>query len=148
MVRCRKCHRVLKNPEAQRKGIGPVCERKEGAKANHNETENGDQYEPYDGGNVWIERYEKGNYVGGIKSNVPRQVVRHSPAGYNFGYGGSGPADFAWNVLLLFCKYPHEAELLHQDFKWKFIAVESCDRLEIPREEIEAYILKNGAELK
>jgi len=28
-IHCRKCNRVLKNPDAIRKGIGPVCERRE-----------------------------------------------------------------------------------------------------------------------
>ena len=34
--------------------------------------------------------------------NVPRRHVHHSPTGWRWGYGGSGPADFALNVLALF----------------------------------------------
>ena len=34
--------------------------------------------------------------------NVPRRHVHHSPTGWRWGYAGSGPADFALNVLALF----------------------------------------------
>ncbi len=29
---------------------------------------------------------------------MPRIVVRHSPTGFNYGYGGSGPSDLALNL--------------------------------------------------
>ena len=32
-------------------------------------------------------------------TNVPHLVTHHSPAGYAWGYGGSGPADLALNIL-------------------------------------------------
>ena len=32
-------------------------------------------------------------------TNVPHLVVHHSPTGYEWGYGGSGPADLALNIL-------------------------------------------------
>lgn len=31
-------------------------------------------------------------------TNVPRFVTHHSPTGYEWGYGGSGPADLALNI--------------------------------------------------
>lgn len=31
------------------------------------------------------------------------RVVHHSPSGYEWGYGGSGPADLALNILHAFC---------------------------------------------
>ena len=34
-----------------------------------------------------------------VCTNVPHLVTHHSPAGYEWGYGGSGPADLALNVL-------------------------------------------------
>ena len=34
-----------------------------------------------------------------LVTNVPRLVTHHSPDGYEWGYGGSGPADFALNIL-------------------------------------------------
>ena len=32
-------------------------------------------------------------------TNVPQLVVYHSPTGYSWGYGGSGPGDLALNIL-------------------------------------------------
>ena len=32
-------------------------------------------------------------------TNVPHLVTHHSPTGYEWGYGGSGPADLALNIL-------------------------------------------------
>jgi hypothetical protein len=53
--------------------------------------------------------------------NVPRVFTRHSPDGYEWGYGGSGPAELALNILLLFADYA-TANPLYQDFKEEFLA--------------------------
>jgi len=34
-----------------------------------------------------------------LRCRMPQYVVQHSPDGYEWGYGGSGPADLALNVL-------------------------------------------------
>ncbi len=50
---------------------------------------------------------------------APSQKLRnHSPDGYNWGYGGSGPAQLALAIIL---ELTGEAEG-YQDFKWKYIA--------------------------
>jgi hypothetical protein len=59
--------------------------------------------------------------IGSARTNVPHKYVWHSPDGFEWGYGGSGPADFALNALALFLD-PGTARFLHQDFKWAFIA--------------------------
>lgn len=53
--------------------------------------------------------------------NVPRVFTRHSPDGYAWGYPGSGPAELALNILLLFADYA-TANPLYQDFKQEFLA--------------------------
>lgn len=53
--------------------------------------------------------------------SVPRRWVVHSPDGYSWGYGGSGPADLALNILGLFVP-PPEAWRLHQTFKFEKLA--------------------------
>jgi hypothetical protein len=53
-------------------------------------------------------------------------LVYHSPTGLEFGYGGSGPADTALNILALVVS-PKEANRLHQWFKEQML-------LKIPRE--------------
>jgi hypothetical protein len=50
----------------------------------------------------------------------PQRWIVHS-CGFEWGYGGSGPADLALNILGRFVT-PRTAWLLHQDFKWQFIA--------------------------
>lgn len=49
-------------------------------------------------------------------------AVLHSPTGYDWGYGGSGPADLALSILTHYLGDRHLAELLHQEFKWDFVA--------------------------
>ncbi len=47
--------------------------------------------------------------------------VLHSPTGFNWGYGGSGPADLARSILWdLLGAEPEPA--LYQDFKFEFVA--------------------------
>lgn len=33
--------------------------------------------------------------------SIPQRHIHHSPTGFEFGYGGSGPADLALNILAL-----------------------------------------------
>lgn len=161
MVRCRVCNRILKNPVAIEMGIGPVCARRVGAiksaMKDKNESDT-DQLVPYDGGDFWIERLESETITGpnmqtamlkhsasGIRSNVPRTIYKHSPTGYNFGYGGSGPADFALNVCMQLvhadAAYDH-----YQEFKSKFVAVgdSQAERLVIPRADAEQWFIERG----
>lgn len=49
-----------------------------------------------------------------------QRYTRHSN-GFEWGYGGSGPADLALNILALLVPI-EEANLMHQDFKWSVIA--------------------------
>lgn len=74
---------------------------------------------------------------GTVKTNVPHHVVHHSPDGYEWGYGGSGPADLALNIAesaLHALRWKGSrtecfdgtcfelAWILHQPLKWRFIA--------------------------
>lgn len=58
---------------------------------------------------------------GMAKTNIPHRIVRHSPTGFDWGHGGTGPADLALNILLWLDLSPEKADRLHQDFKWKFV---------------------------
>lgn len=58
----------------------------------------------------------------GIKLfNVIHVLVYHSPTGFEWGYGGSGPADLALNILAIFVP-PYWAWKYHQRFKERYIA--------------------------
>lgn len=72
----------------------------------------------------------------GAEEPFPQRVVYHSPDGYEWGYGGSGPSDLALNMLLDAMlaeelipdgdfspeNFPADVWVAHQDFKWAFIA--------------------------
>ncbi len=73
----------------------------------------------------------------GVETNVPHLCVSHSPSGYEWGYGGSGPADLALNIceyvlMKIGCKDEQQelfdgacfrlSWLIHQEFKWRIIS--------------------------
>jgi hypothetical protein len=62
-------------------------------------------------------------YVDGrlLRPDDSQQIRNHSPDGFKWGYGGSGPAQLALAILLLYV--PAETAQLHyQDFKFGYIA--------------------------
>jgi len=63
-----------------------------------------------------------------------KHIERHSPDGFNWGYGGSGPADTALSILTD-CLGSKQAEALHQLFKWAYVAMWS-DQFQITEKEI------------
>ncbi len=59
----------------------------------------------------------------GILSPIPsQQLWNHSPDGFNWGYGGSGPAQLALALLYDVTKDKEIALAHHQDFKWACVA--------------------------
>ena len=65
---------------------------------------------------IWIEDKKQG-----IENGRLRHHVYHSPTGHNWGYGGSGPAELAKDILWdYFGKEPTSE--LYQQFKWDFVA--------------------------
>lgn len=93
-----------------------------------------DKFMPYKSGDdIYMVRGDHG-----ITTNVVHSAVKHSPTGLEFGYGGSGPADMALNILLMFTT-KELAYSLYQQFKWKFIAVPG-NPLIIPVKDITNFI--------
>jgi len=62
-------------------------------------------------------------YINGVKLCVKdsKKVVNHSPVGFAWGYGGSGPAQLALAILLKFTN-KDVALKLYQKFKWHVIS--------------------------
>lgn len=63
---------------------------------------------------VWINGKE-------LMPGRSQKIVKHSPDGFNWGYGGSGPSQLALAILLRFLPN-HEALSHYQQFKWDVIA--------------------------
>lgn len=117
---CRSCKRPLRDPRSRGRGFGPVCwARTMSGEGAHQEGTNvilvAD--DPAAPGDVFFRALLDGS----VETNVAPVSLRHSPTGYAWGYGGSGPADLALNILLRFVG-PEEAWIHHQDFKWEFIS--------------------------
>jgi len=102
---CRKCGKPLSLPQSVERGFGAVC----WAKVNASKWDEGDEDSHFDyflpapplaEAIVWERRphgIQGHNYR--LYTNVPHLITRHSPDGYEWGYGGSGPADFALNIV-------------------------------------------------
>jgi hypothetical protein len=62
-------------------------------------------------------------YVDGkeLKPDESQKIRNHSPDGFNWGYGGSGPAQFALALLLLYVDQ-ETAQRYYQRFKFAWVA--------------------------
>ena len=68
--------------------------------------------------------------------------VWHSPAGFEWRYGGSGPADLALNILLEATGDRDFDAEHHQDFKWAFVAPMPFEGGRIEASKISEWIAK------
>jgi len=87
------------------------------------------------------------NSDGSLDNKKIRHIVRHSPDGFQWGYGGSGPADAALSILTHFVnfdspQFKEQIETLYQRFKFDFIA-QSPNNLYIEREGILKWLQEN-----
>lgn len=83
-------------------------------------------------------------FANGIKlSPVPSQRLHdHSPDGFEWGYGGSGPSQLALAILLDYFNDPDKALSCYQEFKWVFIATAPFDGFAITSIDIDAWYEK------
>ena len=68
-----------------------------------------------------------------------QRVWNHSPDGFNWGYGGSGPAQLALAILLDYTKDKEFVGRHYQEFKRQVVAGFG-DRWELSGEQIEQWI--------
>jgi hypothetical protein len=143
-MKCIVCGRTLRDPVSVSRRMGPVC-------FNRRLQTSGD-----DGGekaaDILLPPDPRGDIVlrriaGKPATNVPHYTSVHSPSGYEWGYAGSGPADLALNILMMFVD-PDEAERLHQEFKQAFIATLPEEGGVIKREDIEHWIAAHTGTLQ
>lgn len=60
--------------------------------------------------------------VNGMPLNPRLDLRNHSPAGFEWNYGGSGPTQLALAILADYLGDDQEALNLYQRFKWRVIA--------------------------
>jgi len=72
-----------------------------------------------DDGHIWVGWYSYGRW-----HSLPLRlsVRNHSPTGFNWGYGGSGPAQLALSLLCHATRNPELALSLYQQFKRAIVA--------------------------
>jgi hypothetical protein len=131
----------LRNSISIELGIGPVCR----AKIHFQDDEKQGvlfMVEKIDGfGDVWFDRSS-----GVPCTNVPRRITRHSnSSGFEWGYGGSGPADFALNILSVYIGQ-EMAEELYQEFKFEFIAQLPHEGGTLKREDVMRWVQEKGGQ--
>ena len=68
------------------------------------------------------EGYAAAVFVNGRPLNPRLDLWNHSPTGFEWGYGGSGPAQLSLALLADHLGDDHRAVELHQDFKWAVVA--------------------------
>ena len=104
-----------------------------------------------------IFRGEKQEQVGGCTVHIENdghttelslvksfEVVNHSPAGFQWGYGGSGPAQLAAAILYETTNDPELTQRYYQDFKFAHVAKWE-DTFEITELEIHDWLRWVGA---
>lgn len=152
-IQCARCGRALKSPKAREIGYGMVCWRKiqgEMARDQRNADDSiiitptiTDGYAGARGpdGSVKVVRIRNG-----VQEPL-RHLVHHSPDGFNWGYGGSGPADLARSIIgdVTGDENPHPA--IYQPFKWEFVSSWG-NRWEISLDEIRAWLEKRKAAIE
>lgn len=71
----------------------------------------------------------------------PRLDLRnHSPSGFEWGYGGSGPAQLALAILANHMANSEQALELYQSFKWEVITKLPMESWALTSDEIESAI--------
>lgn len=75
-----------------------------------------------------------------LEPGASQRLVNHSPDGFAWGYGGSGPAQLALAILLEAGVDAATANGLHQAFKWAFLANVPADRPLRIEVDVEAWV--------
>lgn len=114
---CSICKKTITDPESIRRGIGPDCWAKMQWEAEQRDRENEVLYIGFN------DELRVGFTAQGKRfTTIQHIVVKHSPTGFAWGYGGSGPADLAFNTLLAFGEPIPSCYRLYQAFKEEIIA--------------------------
>lgn len=142
MATCAVCHRPLSDPASIQRGMGPVCAARNNADA---------------------EQVSIAGVTVLVNGAPLRHIVRHSPTGMEWGYGGSGPSDLALSIL---ADYLGERQAVrrfirpmgwmtenepmtcrfYQRFKWDFVARFDHQSWRLTGAEVAAWLRSQGVE--
>lgn len=93
---CSRCKKPLSNPISVREGMGPICRGHGGIEMDQckrSEFSDAPLLGEHISLNVALVLQRDGDDHHAItRTNVPHLVAHHSPSGFEWGYGGSGPA--------------------------------------------------------
>jgi len=92
----------------------------------------------YKGRRLNPDKVTTSNVVVNVNGEPLKHKVYHSPDGFNWGYGGSGPADLARSILWDYLG-EEPARVLYQNFKDTFVATWR-DEWQITSQEIQDWI--------
>jgi len=143
---CGRCQRKLKSQPWADLGFGRVCAGRMGINVSA-------AISAMNSNRIPLLENPKGAYDINLKRkpdgtpevNVPHAIVHHSPDGFEWGYGGSGPAELALNILAsMIGQEAAQRDGLYQKFKWDFIAVMPEDGGTIKATDVDVWLKENG----
>lgn len=79
-----------------------------------------------------------------------KHIRRHSPDGFEWGYGGSGPSDLALSILTDYFRRHKSRDAIaaagrvYGPFKWKFLAPIQEDAFKIEEQQITEWLTDQG----
>lgn len=83
---------------------------------------------------------------GGYMLPPRNDLMNHSPDGFNWGYGGSGPAQLALAILADALGDDRQALRHYQSFKRKVIAPMDGERFSLSEEDVRTAVVEVAAE--
>ena len=96
----------------------------------------GEKVKAYDDGSEFVFTGKQSDgprpvFVGladGSATRLPH-LMKHSPYGFQWGYGGDGPSDLARSIVGFLTNDPNPDPRVYQKVKWKLIATQEGDLL-------------------
>jgi len=80
--------------------------------------------------------------VDGQLLDLRLDLVNHSPTGFEWGYGGSGPSQLALAILADYLQDDSLAMHLYQEFKWKVVSGITSKKWELKESDVQVVVDK------
>jgi len=90
------------------------------------------------------ERQQETGVIVTVDGRPLRHIIKHSPTGMEWGYGGSGPSDLALSILTDYLGDQSLAEQVYQEFKRDVVAQLDRNHWWITGPYIAAWLARHG----